>query len=401
MVIRKNMKRRSFLKALGLGSVAAGKLFHWQPLRANSAARSNIIPPHRIVEVRNPHASHWDYATGCYYDHYDQQVVESMFNEALCRLTDSNSPKEAWLKVMSSYQAGDKISIKLNLNNYGKSDYEKRIDATAPVLNSIICGLVENLGIAIENIWIFDSDKDLTADAKVKQRIWDRLIYKHSYRPDPMWSAETVQWSFSGGPRCAYSAYVTTAHHLINFCLFKTHWMGVTAALKNHIGTKKYGHVSTSISDINTGPQLADIYQSPHIKNKTRLIVADGIFGTTGGSGGTVNRFKTCNNNSPNALFLGLDPVAFDSVLWDYLNDETHQNAPHGFLDVAANPPYNLGIHEHYHGDHEYNQIELIKIKPQAPVTRADVDKMILNHKKGLAATRNVQALIYRYERGI
>jgi len=395
--MKTKINRRNFIKIAGLSSIGITNLKSFSSIKG---ANSGYIPPHRIVEIRNNYASNWDYATDPYYDYYDDQVVESMFIEGLCRLTGTSSPREAWETVMNSYNTGDRIAIKLNLNNYGKSNYGQRIDATAPVLNCIICGLVENLGIPVEDIWPFDADKDITADNRVKDRIWDRLVYKNNYRPDPIWSNVSVDWSFDG-PNSAYSSYVVEAQHLIDFCLLKTHWMGVSAAFKNHIGSKRWGHVSSNTSDISTGPQLADIYKSPHIKGKTRLIVADAIFGTTGGSGGTVNRFRTCDNGSPNALFFGVDPVAFDSVLWDYLNDETGNNSPHDYLDIAAGEPYNQGIHEHYHDDHEYNNIELIKIKPQPRVTRTDIDRMIKNHKSGLASARNVKALIYRYNRGI
>jgi len=72
-----------------------------------------------------------------------------------------------------------------------------------------------------------------------------------------------------------------------------------------------------------------DINAHREIRNKTRLIVMDGLFGRTGGDGPPV-RWKTFGVGTPAMLLLSRDPVAVDSVAMHYLKKEVHASG--GFI---------------------------------------------------------------------
>jgi len=76
----------------------------------------------RVVHVWNQQATFWDFSTGWYGDHVDQNVVDRMVEEGLRALTGQDALLAAWDVLFqrvneSGYQSGEKIAIKVNLNN--------------------------------------------------------------------------------------------------------------------------------------------------------------------------------------------------------------------------------------------------------------------------------------------
>jgi hypothetical protein len=168
---------------------------------------------------------------------------------------------------------------------------------------------------------------------------------------------------------------VVNSQHLINIPIMKEHCTGITGTFKNH-----FGSVNEPIADLHTTMQasennpLVDIYLNPHIGNKTRLIVGDGLFGmslTDGACGsGAPHRWSTFNNLAPNSLFLSIDPVAIDSVMLDYILAERDAHGlwshPHDHLHCAHSS--GLGIHEHRDEQGEYDEIDFVDIEMETSV---------------------------------
>ena len=88
------------------------------------------------------------------------------------------------------------------------------------------------------------------------------------------------------------SQVLVDADHLINIPILKSHGSYVTLALKNHYGSIAFENYSLSTMhqffnqgnyagplDLNKNNILADISNNPHIRDKTRLVIGDGIFG--------------------------------------------------------------------------------------------------------------------------
>ena len=90
------------------------------------------IHPGRVVWVHDPNATTWDGVTGHWWDeqNLDQQAVDKMLSHALRTLTGQQDDAAAWDALFRhfnrtrnagdvGYQPGEKIAIKINLNEEG------------------------------------------------------------------------------------------------------------------------------------------------------------------------------------------------------------------------------------------------------------------------------------------
>jgi hypothetical protein len=168
------------------------------------------------------------------------------------------------------------------------------------------------------------------------------------------------------------------AAHIINVPQLKGHGgANITLGLKNHYGTAilgtqgrsywhKYFYISGSA--YNTGPDpLVEINLNPQLWNKTRLTIGDGLYGNpTSNTNGMPPRWVSFNNNNPEIIFFGVDPVAVDSVMFDYLQREcvmrrtTARND--NILKKAATA--GLGVFEHWNNntDMKYTAIDYARV---------------------------------------
>jgi hypothetical protein len=140
--------------------------------------------------------------------------------------------------------------------------------------------------------------------------------------------------------------------------LLKNHGCGVTGAMKNHFGALPSPSTKHLHAGLGEKGYIADLCNNGSIKNKVRINICDGIFANWHDNVWSPRPWKTFPDESPNSLFFGTDPVAFDSVLLQHIADEVTvqgENAPlwvreavkkHHFLHHAMNY-HRLGIHEH------------------------------------------------------
>ena len=120
------------------------------------------------------------------------------------------------------------------------------------------------------------------------------------------------------------------ADYLINMPIMKKHGSaGVTLGFKNHFGSFEhcdYVHWSVALDNGNYTPDyngLVDIYNNPHIKDKTVLTVGDALYAARFNNYDEVpSPWPSFDDQSPNSLFFSIDPVAIDSVMVDFLNEE-------------------------------------------------------------------------------
>ena len=87
--------------------------------------------------------------------------------------------------------------------------------------------------------------------------------------------------------------------------------------------------------------------------DKTRLLVTEAIFGNPDNEWEPPVQFQNTDvfpGGSPNSVFVAGNPVALDSVLYDYIGAEDQHNGswhgPDTWLHIAAND-FGMGIHEH------------------------------------------------------
>ena len=155
------------------------------------------------------------------------------------------------------------------------------------------------------------------------------------------------------GRKMALSSVVNRCDHLINVPVLKwVDWTPVpTLSLKNH-----YGSVSSPQSlHSNFATACATLNSLEAIKDRTRLIVTDALFGCW-------NHMLNPPNFAPNSLIVSRDPVAADYVGAQILEEErARHNQPPGnvlFLDEAAE----MGL-----GTNDPEKMELVNLELGAP----------------------------------
>jgi len=408
------------------------------------------IYPGRVVWVHDPDATDWlglNSGDGYYWEpeHTDQAAVDKMFSVAIRSVTGTVTDEAAWDALFRhfnrthgngdvGYQPGEKISIKVNLvasirptsgndsvdlTTYEQIKRQETITTSAQVMLALLRQLVYVAGVAEEDITIGD-----TLCYFVKH-LWDVC---HPEFPNVHYldvegrlgrtlarpSTTRLYWSNGAGGLPDYMplSYVEAKYH-INIADLKGHeGGGVTLCGKNYYGslcrrpdaggyynlhqalpkwTPGYGHYRT----------LVDLMGHKDTGGKGLLYVIDGLWG--GDDAGAWVRLRwysaPFNGDWPSSLFVSQDPVAIDSVAFDFLLAEWPNDFPgtvYGADDylheaaLADNPPsgtfydpegdgirmQSLGVHEHWNNaiDKQYSRnlgtgdgIELIALRAGQP----------------------------------
>ncbi len=375
------LTRREFL----LTAAAAGAaLFLDQPLGRRAQARPGAIPTHRVVHTHSLEATSWDYATGWYGDYVDQAVVDAMTDRGVMALTGTSKPTEAWEALLPAYTAGQKVAIKVNVVNSTCDSSNNLIDALPQPINSVIRGL-KTIGVAESDIDVYDVTYAWHEGA-MPARLVDKVTalypqvqfdaYLNSC-PDTQSrgysSTEAIHFNVPAGkpeisdrPIC--NALVN-ADYLINMPVMKKHGSaGVTLGFKNHFGSFEhcdYVHWSVVLDNDAYTPSynsLVDIYNNPHIKDKTVLTIGDALYAARFDIFDVPSPWPSFNDQSPNSLFFSIDPVAIDSVMVDFLNEEGGvQVGSDDYLKLAA--AAGLGAYERWDASHEYQVIDYQRIE--------------------------------------
>lgn len=384
------LTRRIFLKLLA-SSVIAQKLLPTSLSKSNASALPNsfakqMIHPGkpRVIRSYSPEATFWNYQTKPYVNFIRQDIVNQMLEFGLCTFAGTSSAAEAWQRIMPTYQNGDKIAVKPNLNALHLG-YEQNITTTPAIINAVISSLINALGVSPGNIYVYD----LCVNVQLIKQILrypvncvgrstgsfsDKLKLRLHIGLNTSDSSATIEmrhpvYDAAGKQvRCYVPNVLTQTDHLINVPVLKAHqFVLISSAFKNHFGTVRYSNYSqypVILHGKPLQPALVDIYHNKHIKDKTRLIIADALFGAPLYGHNSHGRLPTPwhtlpGDKTPNSIFLATDPVAVESVIGDYVaKEQTRQMnlRPHDYLHLAAKE--NLGIHEHRSADGTYDRIE-------------------------------------------
>ena len=101
---------------------------------------------------------------------------------------------------------------------------------------------------------------------------------------------------------------------------------------------------------------LADINNNSVFRDKTRLVVGDGIMGNPNINYGPPTLWSSFGNKPPETLFFGVDPVATDSVMVDYIRREVGPQATGIVQSYAAD--LGLGVAESWDDNENYTCID-------------------------------------------
>jgi len=141
---------------------------------------------------------------------------------------------------------------------------------------------------------------------------------------------------FADGQTGYVSTDYTAAKYLINLAVFRPHDMfGITFTGKNHYGSVQFGSGNSfNPSNIHRSwdngygqySHLTDLLAFRHLGGKTLLNIIDGLYASHHQGDGNVRKMQSFGDAYPASLFISQDPVAIDSVAYDYLDVELKVN---------------------------------------------------------------------------
>ena len=340
-----------------------------------------------------------------------------MFDRAIRALAGKGNAPASWDAIFRhfnlthgkgdiGYQPGERITIKINmvtaLQKFETVDVDGNqiariglINTSPQMILALLRHLVNVVGVAPSDISLGDPV------CWFPNHYWD---YLHPEFPDvdyvqclEAWgrrgrmssqgtpTAEAITWSNSGAagmnPEYMLTHYAEAAY-LINFACLKAHSSGgVTLCAKNHYGSLNRYPVYSGYYSLHatlpgempgTGHYRAhvDITGYSHLGGKTVLYLMDGLYGAIAGGWAIPVEWSLPpfgdgqgGEDWPSSLFASLDPVAIDSVAYDFLlaewptrvtNYGGYAGAEEDYLHEAAladDPPSGNVLRSGRHGD--------------------------------------------------
>jgi uncharacterized protein (DUF362 family) len=332
-------------------------------------------PRPKVVHVHDSDATQWDSDPGAYGDRGSQTAVDKLVDRGVMELTGTTTRAAAWQALIPAYAPGQRIAIKVNLNNASSTgDDDNIVDALAEPVNSVVQGLVD-AGVNESDIWVYDAVRS------IPDRFQDGCDFPgvnfsgRDVNAQGFSTTQKVTFDEPSGapslPDQAISQVLVGAHYLINMPIMKKHGHAyVTLSFKNHFGSIQWcGELHELTFPYTAGYQpeyspMVDIYRNPHFGAKTVLTIGDGLYGSWGNQSSTPAPWGAFGDEAPNSMLFSLDPVAIDCVMYDFLEAEAGVTpGADDYLVAAARE--GLGVYEHRAPDasgHEewYNLIDYV-----------------------------------------
>jgi len=421
--MKRGLDARVFVAAcvLGLAAWVAGRAPAAEPEPLNPIGEAKGVFPGRVVWVHDPDATDWKGPGDGHWweaNHTSQQRVSAMMSRALRELTGASTDAQAWDKLFRyfnkahgkgnvGYQPGEKLAIKPNWvgfifreGNVNEETYTlvRRADYmnTSPqMLLALLGQLVKTVGVKESDITICDSLADLVNE------YYDIL---HGAYPNVQYvdhagkfgriqvKPSTVALYWSSRPEGRAQDYVPTcfveAAYVINFANLKAHTAaGVTLCGKNHFGSlvrwpAQQGYYDIHPSSFSNQQKVyrvnVDLLGHAHLGGKTVLFLIDGLYPGKHPIDPAPEKWSSApfNGDWASSLLASQDPVAIDSVGFDFLYNEwtdfPRKPGTDDYLHEAAlanDPPSgtfydpdhptnvkrlpSLGVHEHWNNPQE------------------------------------------------
>ena len=341
------------------------------------------IFPGRVIWIHDSTATNWNGTSGQWWNdaNINQTVVDTMLSKSLRELTGKSTDAAAWdtlFRYFNSqhgrgnigYQAGEKIAIKINLNQCNGTGNPGNASFTSPqTVLALLRQLVNKAGVQDANITFYDLIRFVPDPIYTKCKnefpnvhfmSWTGSSGREKYLRDTTriyWS-ENLTLEINGGHPTYIPTSVTQATYLINLANFKGHrYGGVSFCAKNHFGTlscddntgKPYVyaphaagvHPYIAVHDIiisgspewtfygrpmGTYNALVDLMGHKDLGSKTLLFMVDALYGVQDEQHQVSSESKWLsapfNNDWTSSLFLSQDNVAIESVGLDFYRTE-------------------------------------------------------------------------------
>ncbi|HVO13274.1 MAG TPA: DUF362 domain-containing protein [Vicinamibacteria bacterium] len=375
------------------------------PLQPVGVARG--IAPGRVAWVHDPGAVRWEMAGAWWEDAYnDQAAIDAMLSRAVQWLTNEETDGRAWDALFhyynrthgrgeAGYRAGEKIAIKVNLNNTTGHGALPRLNTSPHLTLSLVKQLVA-AGIAPAAITVLDPSRFVPAYLydKIHGPYPDVVFVDHAGgdgRVKAEFKAGAIPFSEHGGNATGVATAAVEATYLIDASVLKGHVSsGVTLSAKNFFGLTsidpdwhKNAHHGFDPRRDGTPAYSAftDFLGHQDMGEKTVLFLMDALYANDLVDDPPHLKWKMApfHGQWPSSLLASQDGVALDSVSLDFLRSEWPNLADLSYCDdymveaaLADNPPSktvydpegdgtrcrSLGVHEHWNNavDKKYSR---------------------------------------------
>lgn len=358
------------------------------------------IVPGRVVWAWNPDATNENCTNvlqnndGYFLEkNNNQQVIDEMFANCITGVGDKKSQKKAWDAIFkhfnkqkgkgeNGYKKTETIFIKINQGHASivKPDLTRRPDdiGTAETSPAIVLALLNQLvdvaGVPQDKIIVADPMSHIYQynyelfhskfpNVKYGDKNKEAIVYGRTLiSPD---TVPVIFYSDKGtvitraSDECLYKE-MEKADYLINIAALKAHGCaGITLCAKNNFGSitrKNAVHLHTAlVSRGNDRPTrvdygmyrvFVDLMGSKYLGRNTMLFIVDGLWGGTEAIEVPVKwQMEPFNNDWPNSIFMSMDPVAIESVCFDFLRNEAIVGVP----EWKNRPNFAQGVDDYLH----------------------------------------------------
>lgn len=372
------------------------------------------IHPGRVAWMHNPGVATWDGQTGDWHEaRWNSQVkADAMVTEGVKALTGEKNAKKAWNALFVyfnkthgkgevGYKPGEKIAIKLNINNSFDYVDNEQLNSSPYVTLALLRSMINDGGVRQEDITLCEPSRYITdqlynrchgefPNVKFVDNVGEQGRIKADYYENAIPYTPGKGEKFKGLAKC-----IVDADYVINSALLKIHsGPGVTLTAKNWYGTtsidkewRKNSHNGINQDKRNGKPQYAsqvDFIGHKDLGGKCMLYLIDGTYGSRDVNGKPDPKWQKApfNGDWACSILLSQDALAGDSVGLDILANEWPEVGSLPFCDLylveaasLPNPPSGtvydpeadgkpltepLGLTEHWNANHKYKAIDLI-----------------------------------------
>ena len=444
-----------------------------EPVANAPVGTAKGIYPGRVVWVHNPDATDWDGpGNGFWWEnsHTNQTVVNRMMDQSIQALSGEKNSTAAWDKLFkhfnkthgkgnAEYKPGEKIVVKINFVGCIRvwdrrpvtkvEDYNLRsldyMNTSPQMIIALLKQLVDEVGVKQEDITVgdtlcyFPNEYYKLCHDKYPNVRYLEYLGKFG-RTAAKLSSIPLYWSTptAAGTTTDYvpESYVQ-ADYLINMANLKSHndMAGITLCAKNHYGSlvrkpariEGYYDMHKDLPYNTPGNghyrPLVDLMGHKQLGGKTLLYIIDGLYAGKHAKERAPRKWNSSpfNGDWSSCIFVSQDPVAIDSVGFDFLwtewDDAPHKSGTNDYLIEAAladKPPSgtfydpdhkgnvvrlkSLGVYEHWNNakDKQYSRnlgtgkgIELVKITQAVKDKAAPVVSKVNRKEVHLVAGAN------------
>jgi uncharacterized protein (DUF362 family) len=321
--------RRTFMKILSITGVGGLVL----PRRLLSGL--DELDPTRVVIIEDTAAT-----SGL---SIDGDIVQSMMDCGIRRLTDMYDVGEAWKSIFPGISESSVVSIKVNCLNHSLPSHPETAIAVAEGIKQMS---FDGTPFPENNILIFDRwDSDLSSSGYVLNTS-ETGIRCFGTQTGPGYTGggySTETYDVCGQTKKITTIVTEVADYIVNVSVLKNHNVaGVTLCLKNHYGTcNNPDALLHNLHGNHCDPCIPELNALAPIRDKQVVNICDALFGIA--TGGPIGSPQFAENK----LIISKDPVAVDYWGREILAD--HDSNTIGYshhVDTAAGAPYNLGTND-------------------------------------------------------